>query len=991
MSHENHDHEESTLAGIDRRSFLKLAGFSFAGAVVAGCQQGNVEKAIPFLIQPEEITPGLAYWYATTCAGCNAGCGVMAKSMDGRPIKLEGNPYHPLSRGGLCAVGQASLLGLYDSHRQKNPVINGTEGTWDQLDAEIMKELERIKSTGGTVRFLTGTIDSPTVRAAIARFLNGFKNAKHIEYDAISCSAILDAHKVTHGRRVFPRYHFDMAEVIVSFDADFLGTWISPVEFTKRYRAGRTLEGSSPRCSFHAHFESRVSLTGSNADERICLLPAEMHECLKMLAERIAIRGGRELGVHAALSSDFEKRIDNLAERLWTARGKGLVVCGVNNLQCQLLVNAINDMLDNYGQTVDITRPSYQYAGNDAELQMVLNEIYSANVAAVFIAWANPVYDLPNGNTLGDALKNVPLVVSFADRMDETAECARFVCPQPHPLEAWGDHETVAGVFAVAQPTIPPLMNTRHLIESLSIWMGSKESALDLIQREWERSVFKQQSREALFAKFWSKTLEAGFAEVSPLGHSSDPCNYVMLANALRSSSMPASFDGEYSLLLFPSIAMLDGRHAHNPWLQELPDPVTKVVWDNVALLSRVTAEKFGVNQGDVIRLEVQGTAVELPVFIQPGQHDAVIAAALGYGRKGTDRFTNIGPTWLQSQPTVMPGEFVGKNTAPFVRIVDGNLSYAVGKVSVSATGRTHAVAVTQEYNSLHEPNLLGKPAGERRPIVQEATLASYAVDRSAGSSHKEQLDSMWSDDHKYTGHRWGMAIDLNACTGCSACVLSCQAENNIPVVGKDEVHRNRELSWIRIDRYYDEADGQFSVSHQPMMCQHCGNAPCETVCPVLATVHSEEGLNQQVYNRCVGTRYCANNCPYKIRRFNWFEYRHGDEMQKMVLNPDVTVRDRGVMEKCSFCIQRIQLAKIEAKRDGRQLEDGDIQPACAQSCPAQAIVFGDMNDPKSEVSQRMTDPRYYRVLEELGVRPSIGYMTLVRNRADEKVEVHHG
>ncbi len=977
MNHEHHHHEEeATPSGLDRRSFLKLAGFSFAGIALAGCEQAKVEKAIPFLIQPEEITPGLAYWHATTCSGCNAGCGVLAKNRDGRPIKLEGNPDHPLSKGGLCAIGQASLLGLYDSHRLKNPLINGNDATWEKVDKEITAELE--KNSGGAIRFLTGTIAGPTARAMINRFLGTYRNAKHIEYDAISYSAILDAHKATHGQRVLPRYHFDRAEAIVSFDADFLGAWLSPVEFTGGYRAGRTLEGKPPKCSFVAQVESRVSLTGSNADRRICVSASQMHESLKRLLQIVGAKAGRSFEIAANPGAELGESVEDLAQRLWDARRKSLVVCGINNIQSQLMTNVLNEMLGNYGQTVDIGRPSFQYAGNDAELMSLREEIKADKVAALFIAGANPVYDLPDGAELGSAMKKIPLVVSFSERFDETAGHATYVSPQPHALEAWTDLEPVAGVVAVAQPAIQPLMNTRHLIESLSVWMGAKQSAYDLIRAEWERSVFRRQSREGSFSKFWSTTLENGYAEVT------SAATKMQFSFAAFSSSLNNAKDdfaeGAYTLVLHSSTTMLDGRHAHNPWLHELPDPVTKTVWDNCASLSRATAEKLGVEHGDVVRITSKQREIELPVFIQPGQHDSVVAVALGYGRKGTDRFTDIGPQWIQSRPTVEPGELVGRNAAAFVGFGQ--------TVEIIPTGSHRTLAVTQEYNSLNEPNLFGAPKKERRKIVQETTLAEYAANPAAGSFQKEKLDSMWSDDHKYTGHRWGMVIDLNACTGCSACVVGCQAENNIPVVGKDEVRRNREMAWIRIDRYYDEADGKFSVAHQPMMCQHCGNAPCETVCPVLATVHNDEGLNQQVYNRCVGTRYCANNCPYKVRRFNWFQYRHGDEMHKMVLNPDVTVRDRGVMEKCSFCVQRIQLAKIEAKRAGRSVKDGDAIPACAQSCPANAIVFGDANDPNSEVSQRMKDSRNYRVLEELGVRPSVGYMTIVRNRKEEKAHV---
>ncbi len=991
MSHDHQRPEGPVPFDIDRRSFLKVAGFSFAGVMIAGCQKGGVEKAIPLLVQPEDSTPGIASWYPTTCAGCSAGCGVLAKEREGRPIKLEGNPEHPLSRGGLCAVGQASLLGLYDSRRLHTSLIQGKPSTWSQIDEEVGAELRRIKSTGGAVCFLTGTIDSPTTRAMINKFLAGFARARHIEYDSMSCSAILDAHNITHGKRVLPRYRFDRAEVIVSVDADFLGNWISPVEFTKGYRSGRTLGGDPARFSFHAQIESRVSLTGSNADERICVSPDEMRGSLEKLAELIAYRSGKQPIVQTTLSPELDQTIGRLADRLWSARGRGLVLCGVNTLRCQLLVNVINDMLGNYGQTVDLTFPSYQYGGDDAGLGELLKEIFSGDIAALFIAGVNPVYELPDGPALGEALKKIPLVVSFAERVDETAACSRYVCPQPHALESWTDREPVAGIVAVAQPAVQPLMDTRHLLESLGVWSGEKEPALSLIQREWKRSVFTRQSGEVSFPRFWDRTLASGYAEVTSRPGVSRSCDYAALRGTLAPVVPPGSDTDGHTLLLYPSLTMLDGRHAHNPWLHELPDPVTKVVWDNVVSVSRKTAEALGVHDGDVLRLEADDRSVELPVHIQPGQHDTVVVVALGYGREGTDRFADIGPHWLQSQPTVSAGERIGKNAAVFLRMAEGCLSSSGGRVTLVATGRKQTLAMTQEYNSLHEPELLGGSTGPRRPIVQETTLASFIKDPSAGSFHKEQLDSMWPEDHTYTGHRWGMAIDLTACTGCSACVLGCQVENNIPVVGKDEVHRNRELAWIRIDRYYDESGGGFSVAHQPMMCQHCGNAPCETVCPVLATVHSEEGLNQQIYNRCVGTRYCANNCPYKMRRFNWFQYRHGDEMHKMVLNPDVTVRDRGVMEKCSFCIQRIQGAKIEAKRNGRVVRDGDVQPACAQSCPAQAIVFGDTNDPESDISKRLSDPRAYRVLEELGVRPSIGYLTLVRNREAQRTETHHG
>ncbi|MBX2990075.1 MAG: 4Fe-4S dicluster domain-containing protein [Bacteroidetes bacterium] len=982
MSHDHHHEEETT--GFDRRSFLKLAGFSF-GAILAGCQEGKLEKAIPFLIQPEEVTPGLAYWYSTTCHGCSAACGVLAKNRDGRPVKLEGNPDHPLSRGGLCAIGQASLLTVYDSQRLRAPHAGGKQITWEELDAAVMDALARHAPSG--IRILTGTINSPATLAVINRFLARYGNARHIQYDAISTSAILDAHALSHGVRVLPHYRFDKAKTIVSFAADFLGSWISAVEFTAAYRKGRSLEGTPPKFSRHIHIESALSLTGSNADKRIAVSPGEMQASVKLLMMNLLKKSGTPASV-AAPNLAFADQIEEIAGELWNARGESLVVCGANDTHTQLMVNVINQLLGNYGSTLDVERPSLQAKGNDAELNSLLDEIESGQVGILITAGCNPVYDLPVGTSLGEKLATLPLTIALSDRLDETASAARFALPLPHPLEGWNDAEPVAGVVAVTQPVMQSLSNGRSLAESLARWMGEKKTAYELIREEWNATIFKRATGATTFEKFWNDAVMTGVAQANPPPVKAS-FKQSVIADTLNE---PASTEtGSMMLVLQPSLTMLDGRHAHNPWLHELPDPVTKIVWDNYASLSQRAALRLGVVKGDIVTITTDdGKRIALPVHIQPGQHEGVVAVAFGYGRKGTDRFFDIGPKWMQSRPTVEKGHLVGVNAAPLLAFVNGSLQYAGRNVTLAPTSRSVELVATQEYDSLYNPDLLGKPTTERRPIVQETTLAAYTKDPSAGSFDKHEIVSMWSDDHKYTGHHWGMAIDLTACTGCSACVVSCQAENNIPVVGKDEVRRNREMTWIRIDRYYDESDGNFSVAHQPMMCQHCGNAPCETVCPVLATVHNDEGLNQQIYNRCVGTRYCANNCPYKIRRFNWFHYYRGDDMQRMVLNPDVTVRDRGVMEKCSFCVQRIQLAKIEAKRDGRPVKDGDVQPACAQSCPAKAIMFGDMNDPKSTIAAQMKDPRYYRVLEEIGVKPSVGYMTLVHDREETK-EVTHG
>jgi len=436
---------------------------------------------------------------------------------------------------------------------------------------------------------------------------------------------------------------------------------------------------------------------------------------------------------------------------------------------------------------------------------------------------------------------------------------------------------------------------------------------------------------------------------------------------------------GQFEAVLYEKVSMRDGRHAHNPWLQELPDPVTKAVWDNYVCIAPVSAKRLRIEEGELVTVRAGDASIELPAVIQPGQHEKVVAIALGYGRKGTDRFSQIGPQWLQAELTVRKGETVGKNAFPLGKFDNGRVLLE-NTVSLAPTGRKGKVSTTQMHHTITVPQNLG---GQRRDLVRETTLPAFLNDPASGNQNEREILELWPDDHKHEGHHWGMTIDLNRCTGCSACIIGCQAENNIPVVGKDEVIRHREMHWIRLDRYYSGDDGEVDVLHQPVMCQHCDHAPCETVCPVLATVHSNEGLNQQVYNRCIGTRYCANNCPFKVRRFNWFNYRQGDQEENLVLNPDVTTRSRGVMEKCSLCIQRIQEAKAEAKRRGLPLGDGEIKTACQQSCPAEAIVFGDLNDPQSQVSKLGKSPRHYHLLEEMNFKQAVGYLTKVRNRKD--------
>ena len=972
---------------LDRRDFLKAAGFTVALAGASGCSRIPVQRAIPLLVQPEGFVPGRSLYYATTCGGCAAGCGVLAKARDGRPIKLEGNPQHELSRGGLCAAGQASLLGLYDSQRLQHPLLHGKRAEWAEIDREVTSQMQPLRSQPGGVRFLSGTISSPTLRAAIAEFLKPFPESRHVQYDPLSHSAILDAHERTHGARLLPRYRFDRADVIVSFDADFLGTWISPVEYTEAYRWGRDLEATPPRMSYHAQLEPRMSITGSKADRRCAVAPADMAAAITALAARVAALAKAEFKGEAPASLPVPAAaVDDLAARLWRARGRSLVISGSNDVAEQVLINYTNHLLGNYGSTLDIEHPSQQAQGSDRELSRLMAELREGRVKALFVYGVNPAFDLPGMENL---LRSVPFLVSLGERQDESAALAQVVAPDHHFLESWRDAEPVRGAISVSQPAVRPLFDTRPALETLAAWSGQTGSAYELLRASWDTRIYPRRLREATFDAFWDAAVQEGYVEIK-----AEPIRTAAF-NTSAVSALPAgSVPGDsFSLVLYAKAGMQDGRHAYNPWLHELPDPITKVTWDNCACVSPAAAQRLQVAQGDVVRIEAAGAAaLELPVYIQPGQHDSVVAVALGYGSVLSARFAGIGPQWIDALPSTGDNGRVGSNAAPLLRVVDEHIQHWQAAIRISKTGKRRELACTQIYNTLTVPEKLAPPDGKRRPIVQETTLEEFQSNPRSGVFDLEEKTDLWPADHPYPNLHWGMVVDLNACTGCSACVIACQAENNIPVVGRDEIRRNREMHWLRIDRYYSEPEpGIVEVAHQPMMCQQCGNAPCETVCPVLATVHSEDGLNTQVYNRCVGTRYCANNCPYKGRRFNWFNYSHNDQLQNLVLNPDVAVRSRGVMEKCSFCLQRLQEAKIEAKRRGIAVEDGAAQTACQQSCPARAIYFGNLNDANSQVSKMMSDPRRYRVLSELNVRPSVGYLTVVRNRPAESKEDQRG
>ena len=948
---------ERPVTGISRRTFLEVLGYSSAALMLSGCRAPQ-QKIVPYLKQPVEFTPGVASWFASVCGGCSAGCGTLVKVRDGRPIKLEGNPDHPLSQGGLCPIAHGQIFGLYDPDRLRQPLIGSQAATWDQIDRQVINKLGAIKQSGGRIRVLTGPIVSPTSREVIQKFLAQFGDGKHITYSAVSTDGIRKAHLRTHGIAEIPQYRFDKAELVVSFGADFLGTWIAPVQFTRAYAKARDLRDNQREMMRHVQFESRMSLTGSNADARVKVSPKEQKQAVLYLAKLIAASNGDPAGPVGQQLDSFEpthlhqkarEAIDHVAKDLTNISGAALVVSGSNDADEQTLVNFINYTIGSYGTTVDLASP-YSNQSSDGEMVELVRQMNAGEIAALIISGVNPAYDYFDSQAFSNGLKKVSLKISLNSSLDETSTLTDYVCPQSHFLESWDDAEPVRGTFSINQPTIAPLFQTRAYQESLMRWSGDQRSFYSVLRQSWLEKLFPQQKQYATFDEFWDQTLQKGVCTIELAStpapefklDSLNEATAQLISSANTSSDSPA-------LLLYQKTSIQNGRFANNPWLQELPDPITKITWDNYACVSPALAQEYGLDEGQVVRISNGSCSIELPSYIQRGQHDDVVAIALGYGR------TKAGKA----------GSNVGVNAFPFVALVDDTFRYSYSRVTIEKTAKRIEFAQTQI-----------KDSQEDRRLVRELALAEYV--KGEEEKHEEHR-SLWSP-HDYPEHKWGIAVDLNACVGCNACVISCQAENNIPVVGKDEVRNRREMHWLRIDRYLEGDPENPKVNYQPVMCSQCDNASCESVCPVLATVHSSEGLNMQVYNRCVGTRYCENNCPMKVRRFNWFNYPHEDAIANLALNPDVTVRTRGVMEKCTFCVQRIEEGKIKARNEGRAINDGEIQPACAQSCPANAIIFGDLIDLKSQVAQLKKSGRNYTLLDELNLQPALSYLAKVRN-----------
>lgn len=1004
----------------NRRDFLKLLGFGLGAATVAAGCDIPVKKAIPYVVKPEEIVPGVANYYASTFVNGGDYCSVLVKTREGRPIKIEGNDLSSITKGGTSARAQASVLSLYDTNRFTGPKLKDgaswIDTSWEDVDKKIKSAL--ISASG--IRVVTNTIMSPTTKKALSEFTDRFSSAKVVTYDPVSSSALLDANERNFGIRAIPNYRFDQAEVIVSFNADFLGTWISPVEYTKGYVKGRKIDDiTKASMSRHIQVENHMSLTGSNADNRILVRPSEQGVAIAHLYNEITGGGMSTAGLNDRAKASLKK----VAGELKNAAGKSIVISASDNVNEQLMINAINQALGNYGNTLDMSTPSYQRQGNHSDLKSLVDDIKGGSVNCVIFFGANPVYDSPYGAALKEGLAKVKNKISLAISNDDTTDLCNIVAPMTHYLESWGDVEAKKGQLTLIQPTIAPLFDNRQAELSFLLWAGSdnvnensEQPYYDYLKENWKNTNFKAQSEYGSFQGFWDNAVHDGVFSIS--GGSAPSFNSADIGSDITKPS-----SSELEISFYETVHMGNGQYAGNPWLMEMADPITRTVWGNYLAVPvnfdgvRTMVGFKNLKDGDIVELTIGDKKVSLPVIQQFGQMPGTVSLALGYGRQiAGNTGSNVG---IDVNDSLTVG-----NTGVGYYNTNVSVSEKVGKekdfscvqyhhtIGVRGIDKETNTEVNADESALVTFDYFTGVKGFQGALTDRSVIYTSNVselkenvehlqERRKEAQHLNEQQIYKGFDHLYSlGHHWGMHVDLNACIGCGACTVACMAENNVPVVGKHEVSIHHEMTWLRIDRYYYGDVENPSTIYQPMMCQHCDNAPCENVCPVNATNHSAEGLNQMAYNRCIGTRYCANNCPFKVRRFNWLDYTKADlwpinqprlqeestpfmadNLTRMVLNPDVTVRSRGVIEKCSFCVQRIQEGKLTAKTEGRTLKDRDVRPACQTACPADAITFGDLNNMDGDLNAKLGSPLNYIALEEINVRPSVTYTMKVNNR----------
>jgi MoCo/4Fe-4S cofactor protein with predicted Tat translocation signal len=927
------------LEGDSRRNVLKLMAASFGIAGLAGCRR-PVEKIVPMSKGVEDMIPGKPMYYNTVFTQGVDAVGVTVEAHDGRPTKIEGNPNHPQSLGKASGYMQASVLNLYDPDRAFQVKQNGNDSSWEAWDKFAAETFTpQVLGRGEGLRILSEPVISPSTMEVRKALLAKFPAAKWVEYEPFTNENSFEGARIAFGQPYQVHYRYDQADVVVALDSDFLGTEAGSPLPVKRFSQRRRNTKPSDEPSRLYSIESQFSVTGAMADHRLRAKASDVDAIVSALAHELGVVS--DLNVLSGSADATQKFVMAVKRDLEKHRGKSIVVAGPRQpARVHALALLINQALGNVGATVILTQavnvPSI------APFQELWSEIDGGRVSTLVILGGNPAFTAPRAGRLLEALKQVQTTVYLGDA-NETSAIVKWFLPAAQYLESWGDARAIDGTASIQQPLILPINGGRPALEVAAQIAGYKDAkSHDIVKNYWTAQ-WPAAERESRWRKALHDGVIAGtqFAEVKA---SADPKRAALPARAQKRDGLEVVFT--------PSWSLYDGRFANNGWMQETPDPMTKLVWDNAALLSPATARQMGVSDGDIVKVTVGSFSTEIAAMVQPGQADGSVTIPLGYGRVQVGR--------------------VGRGSGFNGFIVRAAEGMGFAPCNVEKTGKTYKLVTTQDHHSM-----------EGRAIVREATISHYREEPEFAKEMVEAPDISiygWYDFSK--GYQWGMSVDLNACIGCNACMVACQAENNIPIVGKDQVSRGREMHWIRLDRYYTGSEEDPQAVLQPLPCQQCENAPCESVCPVAATVHSPEGLNEMAYNRCVGTRYCLNNCPYKVRRFNFLNYhREMGEVEKMVSNPDVTVRMRGVMEKCTYCVQRIQEKRILAKTEGRRaIADGEILTACQQTCPADAIVFGNINDPESAVSKSKAQPRDYWLLAEVNTRPRTTYLAKLRN-----------
>ncbi|WP_290663966.1 MULTISPECIES: TAT-variant-translocated molybdopterin oxidoreductase [Ignavibacterium] len=975
-----------SLSGISRRKFLALLGASAAFAGVACSDYRDKGEIVPYNVKPEEIILGKPNFYASTCTACPNSCGILIKTREGRPIKVDGNPEHPVNRGKICAKGQANILNLYDPERIQQPLKKNSAGfdniDWKKADSDIIAALSMAGSK--EISIVTHTISSPTFLKVLEDFKSKFPSTKVYSYELFNNSNRNSAWIKSYGSGNFPLIKWNEAKVIVALDSDFLGVEGNRIENSRLFAESRDVNSKS----FNRLYviESSMTLTGINADYRMRLRPELQFAFVMSLMNELNKKGVISTSLASGFSlSDFveknnldKEKVNYLINDLIAYKGKSIIHAGdLLPENVHIAVNILNDLLGNKNLYRNDSSPVnlINLASLD-EIKELVGKISNGQIAAVIHLDCNPVYHFPSDLNYKNMLGKVPIVVTLTERMNETAQFSNYILPVNHNFESWGDAKNRTGVISLQQPVISPLHNTRQKEAILLTWISSSPETFsetlyhDYLMKHWETDIYPSLKSKIEFKQLWFGALHDGFLLTNESAQNVGNINLSSL------DLNQASIDTKgITLILRESYQVGDGRFANNGWLQELPHPVSRITWDNYAAISHNTAKSLNVENDDLVEVSVGGRKLTLPVFIQAGNADDTITIELGYGRE----FSGI----------VASG--VGFNANQLLSSKPDFSNWVYSNASITKAAGKYSLASTQEHHAFDNPRT--QDLHLKRHIIQEGTVSLYEKKPDFIQEHRpKELESVYTP-FQYNEMKWGMAIDLNKCLGCGDCIVACNVENNVPVVGKDQVLKSREMQWLRIDRYYSGSPDDPRVSVQPMLCQHCDQAPCENVCPVVATTHSPDGLNQMVYNRCVGTRYCSNNCPYKVRRFNFFNFRdhfrdgyQESSLLTLMFNPEVTVRSRGVMEKCTFCVQRIEEARSEAARKGVPIKGTDVKTACQEACPTNAIHFGDINGKDSEFYKYRTHELGYYVLEELNVRPNVTYIAKLRNIHTEEL-----